>query len=231
MDSASTASYLHDPSRRVGASIMDGERIQTVLEVFHEAVPKTFGFLVDDYGFRLGRDDDYAFTAIASHSEVVVELDWGAIVVSIRPAETGRSVRLSFIVGALDADVLFLPRYPWGPDEARDEIDRQATLLRRFCEDLLRGDFSKWAELEEHQQRVLDQWRRESERLVREARLKLVRRRADAAFAARRFSEAAQLWSSIHDDLTEAETRKHDYARRRVLLQPVRRGPRLEEIA
>jgi hypothetical protein len=58
--------------------------------------------LADEYGFRMARDDDYAFTAIAAHSEVLVELDWGAIVVSIRPAETGRSVRLSFIVGALE---------------------------------------------------------------------------------------------------------------------------------
>ena len=210
---------------------MDGERFRTVLEVFHEMVPKAFGYLADEFGFHLSRDDDYSFTAISTHSEVIVELDWGSIVVSIRPAESGRSVRLSFIVGAMDAEVLFLPRYPWGPDEARDEVDRQAGLLRRYCEELLGGDFSKWARLEEHQQRVLEQWRNESERLVREARVKLVRRRADAAFVARRFSEAAQLWSSIREELNEVESRRHEYARRRVLLQPVRLGPRLEGIA
>jgi hypothetical protein len=210
---------------------MDGERIHTVLEVFHAGVPRSFGFLADEFGFRMTRDDDYAFSAIAAHSEVLVELDWGAIVVSIRPAETGRSVRLSFIVGALDADVLFLPRYPWGPDEVRDEIERQAGLLRRYCDELLRGDFSNWAALEEHQHSVHDQWRRESERLVREARVKLVRRRAQAAFAAKRFSEAAQLWSSIREDLDAAESRSHEYARRRVLLQPVRPRPRFQGIA
>jgi len=210
---------------------MDSERIHTVLEIFHDMVPRDFGFLVDPYGFNLSRDDDYSFTAIATHGEVTVELDWGSIVVSIRPAETGRSVRLSFIVGALDAEVLFLPRYPWGPEEAREEITRQACLLQSYCGELLSGDYSKWAALEEHQHCVLEQWRSESERLVREARLKLVRRRAESAFAARRFSEAAQLWSSIREDLNEGESRKHDYARRRLLLKPVRRRPSLEGIA
>src|SRR5262245_8433169 len=99
-------------------------RIRTVLDVFHERVPLAFEFLVERYGFSLERDDDYAFTAHASHCEVVVELDWGSIVVSIRPTRTARPVRLSFIVGAQDPTILFLPRYPWGPDDAEEEIDR-----------------------------------------------------------------------------------------------------------
>ena len=118
----------------------------------------------------LDRNDDYAFIARSEHCDVTVELDWGSIVVSIRPRATGRPVRLSFIVGALDPSILFLPRYPWGPDDASGEIDRQASLLANFCADILAGDFSKWASLEAHQQQTLEQWRRESERLVKEAR-------------------------------------------------------------
>jgi hypothetical protein len=206
-------------------------RIQTVLDVFHERVPHTFGYLVDRHGFSFERSDDYAFTARAPHCDVVIELDWGSIVVSIRPSETGRPVRLSFIVGAKDPSVLFLPRYPWGPDDALEEIDRQAALLENHCGDILNGDFSEWAALEAHQRMVLDQWRRESERLVKEARSRLVRRRAEAAWSRRSFSEAAQLYASIKEELTEAEIARQEYCRRRTLLVSVPRGPRVEGLA
>jgi len=203
--------------------------IPTVLDVFHERVPASFGFLNSRYGFTLGRDDDYAFVAKSSYCDVVVELDWGSIVVSIRPAATGRAVRLSFVVGAQDPSILFLPRYPWGPDDACEEIDRQAELLEQFCSDVLRGDFSKWAALEAHQQLVLEQWRRESERLVKEARVKLVRRRAESAWSRRSFSEAAQLYASIREDLTRAEIARQEYSHRRTIMACVPRVTRLEE--
>jgi hypothetical protein len=203
--------------------------IPTVLDVFHQRVPSSFGYLSERYGFTIDRDDDYAFVAKSAHCDVVVELDWGSIVVSIRPVETGRAVRLSFVVGAQDPTILFLPRYPWGPDDATDEIDRQADLLGRFCDDVLRGDLSKWAALEAHQQQVLEQWRRESERLVKEARVKLVRRRAEAAWSRRSFSEAAQLYASIREDLNQAEIARQEYARRRTLLVSVPRAEAMKE--
>ena len=206
-------------------------RIQTVLDVFHERVPLAFHFLVERHGFALARKDDYAFVARAEHGDVTIELDWGSIVVSIRPMETGRPVRLSFIVGAKEPTILFLPRYPWGPEDAGEEIDRQAALLEGFCREILDGDFSEWASLEAHQQLVLEQWRRESERLVKEARLKLVRRRAETAWSRRSFSEAAQLYASIRDDLTQAEIARQEYCRRRTLLVSVPRHPRLEGLA
>jgi hypothetical protein len=109
------------PPRRAKRRAM---KIQTVLDVFHERVPAAFGFLTNPYGFKLVRDDDYAFVAKAAHCDVVVELDWGSIVVSLRPMVTGRAVRLSFIVGAQDPSILFLPRYPWGPEDALEEITR-----------------------------------------------------------------------------------------------------------
>ncbi len=206
-------------------------RLQTVLDVFHERVPEALSYLVDRYGFSLDRSNDYAFTASARHCDVTIELDWGSIVVSIRPSETGRPVRLSFIVGAKDPTVLFLPRYPWGPVDAREEIDRQAALLRTHCSEILGGDFSRWAALEAHQRMVLDQWRRESERLVKEARARLVRRRAEAAWSRRSFSEAAQLYASIREELTEAEIARQEYCRRRTLLVSVPRAPRVEGLA
>jgi hypothetical protein len=206
-------------------------KIPTVLDVFQEQVPETFRFLVDRHGFALERNDDYAFTARSRHCDVVIELDWGSIVVSVRPALTGRPVRLSFIVGAQDPSILFLPRYPWGPDDAREELERQGALLARFCGDILDGDFSQWASLEAHQKQVLEQWRGESERLVKEARAKLVRRRAEAAWSRRSFSEAAQLYASIRDELTQAEIARLEYCRRRTLLTPVPREPRARGLA
>jgi len=206
-------------------------RMQTVLDVFHEQVPRAFSFLVDRHGLELDRNDDYAFTARSPHCDVVIELDWGSIVVSIRPSETGRPVRLSFIVGATDPSILFLPRYPWGPDDAREEVDRQARLLAQFCGEILNGDYSEWAALEAHQKQVLEQWRGESERLVKEARAKLVRRRAEAAWSRRSFSEAAQLYASIKDELTQAEIARQEYCRRRTLLVPVPKAPRAQGLA
>jgi hypothetical protein len=206
-------------------------RIETVLDVFQARVPKTFGFLVDRHGFALNRDDDYAFVAKSRHCDVVIELDWGSIVVSIRPLHTGRPVRLSFIVGAKNPTILFLPRYPWGPDDATEEIDRQADLLASYCGDILKGDFSQWAALEAHQKQVLEQWRGESERLVKEARAKLVRRRAEAAWSRKSYSEAAQLYASIRDDLTQAEIARQEYCRRRTLLVSVPRAPRVAGLA
>jgi hypothetical protein len=208
-------------------------KIRNVLDVFHEEVPNAFAFLEERHRFHLQRDDESSFSARAPHADVTIELDWGSIVVSIRPAATGRPVRLSFVVGAKDPSILFLPRYPWGPDEARDEIFRQADLLARFASDALRGEFTRWAMLEAHQRQVLEQWRRESERLVKEARLKLVRRRAESAWERRSFSEAAQLYSSIREDLNQAEIARHEYCRRRTILVAVPRtkGEPIEGIA
>lgn len=206
-------------------------RIQTVLDVFQESVPRTFAFLVDRHGFVLHRNDDYVFVAKSRHCDVVIELDWGSIVVSIRPTQTGRAVRLSFIVGATNPTILFLPRYPWGPEDACEEIDRQADLLARYCSDILNGDLSQWAALEAHQMQMLDLWRGESERLVKEARAKLVRRRAEAAWSRRSFSEAAQLYASIQDDLTQPEIARQEYCRRRLLLVSVPRAPRIAGLA
>jgi hypothetical protein len=208
-------------------------KIETVLDVFREDVPRTFAFLSERYGFVLAQDDEFSFTARASHADVVVELDWGSVVVSILPADTRRAVRLSFIVGAYDPTVLFLPRYPWGPDDARDEIARQAVLLARHAGDLLAGDFTRWETLEAHQTLVLEQWRRESERLVKEARVKLVRKRAEAAWARRSFSEAAQMYASIQEDLSPEERTRHEYCRRRTILVPVPRvkAEPIEDIA
>ena len=206
-------------------------RIQTVLDVFQEKVPKTFAFLVERHGFVLNRDDDYAFVARTRACDVVIELDWGSIVVSIRPLHTGRPVRLSFIVGAKNPTILFLPRYPWGPEDASEEIDRQAGLLSRYCDDILKGDFSQWAALEAHQKQVLEQWRGESERLVKEARAKLVRRRAEAAWSRKSYSEAAQLYASIREELTQAEIARQEYCRRRTLLVSVPRSPRVAGLA
>ncbi len=206
-------------------------RIQTVLDVFQEDVPKAFAFLVDRYAFTMERVDDYGYVAKTEHAEVQIELDWGSIAVSLCPTSTGKPVRLSFIVGASDPTVLFLPRYPWGPEEAKEEIARQAELLARFCGDLLSGDFSGWAALETHQRLVLEQWRRESERLVSEARLKLVRRRAEIAWRQKNYSEAAQLYASIREELTQAEIARHEYCRRRTLLVAVPKQRRAEEIA
>jgi len=206
-------------------------RIQTVLDVFQERVPTTFGFLADRHGFALKRDDDYAFVARSRHCDVVIELDWGSIVVSIRPMHTGRPVRLSFIVGAKNPSILFLPRYPWGPEDATEEIDRQAELLASYCDDILKGDLSQWAALEAHQKQVLEQWRGESERLVKEARAKLVRRRAEAAWSRKSYSEAAQLYASIREDLTQAEIARQEYCRRRTLLVSVPRAPRVAGLA
>ena len=206
-------------------------KIETVHDVFQERVPKSFGFLVDRHGFVLHKDDDYAFVAKSRDCDVVIELDWGSIVVSIRPVQTGRPVRLSFIVGAKNPTILFLPRYPWGPEDAFEEIDRQAELLAGYCDDILGGDFSQWAALEAHQKSVLEQWRGESERLVKEARAKLVRRRAEAAWSRKSYSEAAQLYASIRDELTQAEIARQEYCRRRTLLVSVPRTPRVAGLA
>ncbi len=206
-------------------------RVQTVVDVFEEKVPVAFAFLVERHGYALRRSDDYAFVAETKHSDLLIELDWGSIVVSIRPLQTGRAVRLSFIVSAKNPSILLLPRYPWGPEDASDEIDRQDELLRSYCGDILNGHFSQWAALEAHQQQVLEQWRGESERLVREARAKLVRRRAEAAWSRRSFSEAAQLYASIRDELTQAELARQEYCRRRTLLVSVPRAPRMAGLA
>ena len=113
----------------------------------------------------------------------------------------------------------------------RPRLADQAELLARFCADLLSGDFSGWSALEAHQRLVLEQWRKESERLVTEARLKLVRKRAELAWRQKNYSEAAQLYGSIRDELSHAEVARHEYCRRRTLLVAVPRGPRAEEIA
>ena len=57
-------------------------------EVFQEAVPRLFGFLVSEFGFSLTQEGDWRFQADSTHSSMGIFLDKGGqVVVTFRPID------------------------------------------------------------------------------------------------------------------------------------------------
>ena len=142
---------------------------------FGDLVAKRFGYLVDDYNF---------------HESQLCYYSMGQAVVEFRHAKLGTVIRIELERGgwillnigsasmpqaswsSLDTTVEFLdpeaheavfvfPQYPGRPEQDMDaQLTRLANVLRRYCEPILSGQFSKWGPLVEFRKQKLDEFRK-----------------------------------------------------------------------
>lgn len=131
--------------------------------VFAEQIKKHFHYLIDDYGFSV-IDERYDHEAFgnslvqfrSSTTDVVVVLDKGQVLIDISPYPEipnyrfGLATVVEFLSPDADEPAYIFPE-KW--DNYYGMIDWQVTrltrVLRQYCAPVLRGEFSKWKEMDE----------------------------------------------------------------------------------
>lgn len=125
---------------------------------FGDRVSRHFRYLIDDYGFELVGKDNVSVTYQTETCRVRVVLDVCQIGVEIRPAQApvyeNAWIDLWDVVHCKNPAARF--KYACNPGAyGRDPagyVDREAArlakVLRRYADDMLRGDFSRREELE-----------------------------------------------------------------------------------
>jgi hypothetical protein len=136
--------------------------------MFNDLITRHFQYLIDDYGFAITYTRNDIVEYVAEHCRVLVSVDRGYVGVELRSNEPQIIRRLRCTLW----DVLFLkqPGYQieHGYDPHAFPVDRfgtverqlreQAELLRRFCDELLRGDFSRRAEIEQFRRQAEEEF-------------------------------------------------------------------------
>ncbi len=153
---------------------MDGKN-GTHIEVFREAVPRLFGSLCSDYGFSLTQEEEWYFVAESEHSTLGIEFDRNQVSVRFRPYdEKDRRLpdSLKFLRGAGLIDIaiiaecldptanimaFLLPEVLEGdpkryislsPEGVERVLERYVVLLQKYCIPFLKGEFSRWSQVE-----------------------------------------------------------------------------------
>lgn len=122
--------------------------------MFAEQVKRHFSYLVSDYGFHVTREEETGIEYLSDVCKVEVCLDYQCVVVLLSSTEPQiiRRTRAELLEVIRHRDPGSMPAVPEAPDAYRKDPDgsreRQlaafAPLLRQYCDDMLRGDFSAW---------------------------------------------------------------------------------------
>ncbi len=124
-----------------------------------ERVSKQFSYLIEDYGFERTGEDDVSVTFETEKCRVRIVQDICQVGVELRPAQApvyeNAWIDLWDVVHSKDPESKF--KYACNPDAYNRDpgayVDREAArlakILRRYADDMLRGDFSRRAELEQ----------------------------------------------------------------------------------
>jgi hypothetical protein len=184
-----------------------------------------FAFLITDHGLRCTHADQNLITYESQTLFVVVYHDPRSYEVGVDLGKLGdgskrrRSfalVELMRLESQRKAEDFCLPAVVKS-DQMRPALVNLAELLKTYGGRVLSGDLS-----------VLTQVRNESARFERElateTRLQRVKSTANAAFREQQYLTAAALYESIEEDLSPAESRKLQYAKKRIQNAGFREG-------
>jgi hypothetical protein len=137
--------------------------------MFTDLITRQFQYLIDDYRFTLVRAQDNIVEYESEGCRVLVEVDRGAVSVMLWSNEPQviRRFRCDLVTVVLFKDPAYRFAHTYDPDAfVRDRVgtvDRQlgerAELLRRYADDMLRGDFSQRKGLEEYMRRREEEFR------------------------------------------------------------------------
>jgi hypothetical protein len=129
---------------------------------FSEAVLASLGFLQADFGLTLKKNSQGSFLFESPGIRVAIDLDRQRINVSLEPIAPGvrrappnerQRLALDWILRYFGQPVDASLGAVRSPDEVANEVKRLGELLRRFCDQFLRGDFKQWPQVYEYAER------------------------------------------------------------------------------
>lgn len=122
-------------------------------EEFGSLVKTHFGFLVDEYDFSLKKNSDWSYDIVSPATKVSVFVEKNTLVVGVEPiGETARELlRNNILPGQFSVSVIARSLSPsldykviWD-EPIPTAMERKAQLLKKYCVEILNGDFTKWA--------------------------------------------------------------------------------------
>lgn len=187
----------------------------TLIEKFVDLAKRVFSFL-EDSGFRLTKSGPDQVQYESDKSFVTVSWDPRSgeldVVVGLQP-RTGRAqdeYSLLDVMGAAG-----ISESDGKPAQVADEgrlgpfVDKLAVDLRTYGQSALAGDRMYFRRLETFRGA-------KAERYMRDMKLRQVRLQADKAWQDRLYEQVESLYASVESDLTEAESRRLEYARKQL---------------
>jgi len=131
---------------------------------FDNLVTRHFGFLEKDFGFSFKRISYDAYRIESPNTTIHIFLEYGVnLVGGIEPAgEAAKQLLRQNIIPEM-MTILAVCRYydpklkvilePTPKYDIRLQMEKQAVLLKKHCQQMLKGDFSDWPEIKKYLRR------------------------------------------------------------------------------
>jgi hypothetical protein len=132
--------------------------------LFEGMLYKNYSFLIDDYGFSINKKGDYDYIAGAPKIQLSIFIEHATLVTNLEPIgeEARKLLRINIIprkIGVtticeyLDPSLHYEVKMVNKEEFVQNipvELEQRANLLKKYCGNMLRGDFSEWTGLMKH---------------------------------------------------------------------------------
>jgi len=129
--------------------------------IFESMLYKSYSFLIDDYGFSINKNGDYDYTASTQNIRLRIFVEHLTLVTNLVPIgdEASKLLRINITprsIGVTTICEYFDPSLHYGVEmiDKKEfvqnipvELERRAKLLKKYCGNMLQGDFSDWSGL------------------------------------------------------------------------------------
>ena len=124
-------------------------------EEFYSLINRFFGFLIDDYQFVLKKKNERHYDFETATTRVSVFLEHHILVVGIEPiGEEARNllrnnilpqqIGVSVVAQALNPNLDY--EVIWN-EPVLSAMERESKIVKNYCQDFLKGDFTKWTDV------------------------------------------------------------------------------------
>jgi len=125
------------------------------VEEFDSLMKRFFGFLIDEYHFLLKKKSNLSYVFETATTRISVFVEFNTLVVDIEPiGEEARKLLqnnklpeqlgVTVVARSLKPDLDY--KVIWD-EPILSAMERQSQIVKNYCQDFLRGDFTKWMDV------------------------------------------------------------------------------------
>ena len=192
-------------------------------QIFETTIIQEFVFLQMEFGLELTKESDYQFVAKSSNCHVVIDFDRNVVGcwierLDIPLGDPYRGLSVEWIAnsfGYRDDELRFLTY----EESIIRQIKLHAKLLKDYCSEFLRGDFSGWKQVKEYveKQIEIEDEKHNKESLKRPT--SEIRQEAESAWLAKDYGKVISLFETMDEFLTPSERKKLLYSKKHASLK------------
>jgi hypothetical protein len=124
-------------------------------EQFDDLTKQFFGFLIDEYQFVLKKKNDLSYEFETATTRISIFIEFNTVVIGMVPiGEEDRKLRqknilpeplgITVVARGVKPDLDY--KVIWDEPIA-SAMERESEILKNYCQDFLKGDFSKWIDV------------------------------------------------------------------------------------